>query len=76
MSGYVREWVQDCWNDTYAGAPADGSAWEQGNCVRRVIPSGSWYGKPNYVRVANRFWYATYFRNNNLGFRIARTVLE
>ena len=28
------------------------------------------------VRTANRFWYATYFRNNNLGFRIARSVGE
>ena len=76
MSGNVREWVQDCWHASYAGVPTDGRAWmggEQGDCVRRVIRSGSWYGKPSYVRIANRFWYATYFRNNNLGFRVART---
>ena len=71
MSGNVREWVQDCWHDSYAGAPTDGTAREEGDCVRRVIRGGSWYGKPSYVRSANRFWYATYFRNNNLGFRIA-----
>ena len=73
MSGNVREWVQDCWHASYADAPGDGRAWEQRDCVRRVIRSGSWYGKPSYVRIANRFWYATYFRNNNLGFRVART---
>ena len=76
MSGNVREWVQDCWHVSYAGAPSDGRAWEQGDCVRRAIRGGSWYGKPSYVRSANRFWYATYFRNNNLGFRIVQTLQE
>ena len=76
MSGNVREWVQDCWQASYDGAPADATAWHQGDCTRRVIRGGSWYGKPSYVRTANRFWYATYFRNNNLGFRLARTVSE
>ena len=76
MSGNVREWVQDCWHESYSVAPSDGQAWELGDCHRRVIRSGSWYGKPSYVRSANRFWYAIYFRNNNLGFRIARTIRE
>jgi len=71
MSGNVREWVQDCWHDSYAEAPNDGRAWEEGNCSRRTIRGGSWYGKPGYVRSANRFWYTTYFRNNNLGFRLS-----
>ena len=74
MSGNAREWVQDCWHGSYVGAPGDGRAREEGNCRRRVIRSGSWYGKPSYVRSANRFWYTTYFRNNNLGFRIVRTI--
>ena len=73
MSGNAREWVQDCWHDNYVGAPGDGRAWEDGNCARRVIRGGGWYGKPSYVRSANRFWYTTYFRNNNLGFRLALT---
>lgn len=76
MSGNAREWVQDCYQASYDGAPADGSAWTQGDCIDRVIRSGSWYGKPSYVRTANRFWYATYFRNNNLGLRLARSVSE
>ena len=74
MSGNVREWVQDCRQDNYEGAPATGEAREQGDCGRRSIRGGSWYGKPNYVRTANRFWYTTYFRNNNLGFRLARSA--
>ena len=71
MSGNVREWVQDCWHDSYAGAPNDSRAWEEEDCARRAIRGGSWYGKPSYVRSANRFWYTAYFRNNNLGFRLA-----
>ena len=74
MSGNVREWVQDCWHGSYVGAPSDGRAWEEGDCRRRVIHSGSWYGKLSYLRSANRFWYTTNFRNNNLGFRIVRTI--
>ena len=77
MSGNVREWVQDCYHGDYAGAPNDGRAREEGDCGhRRVIRSGSWYGKPSYVRSANRFWYNPEFRNNNLGFRLALTPDE
>ena len=76
MSGNVREWVQDCWRGSYDGAPDDGSAREEADCGRRVIRSGSWHGKPGDLRSANRFWYGAGFRNNNLGFRIARTLEE
>ena len=27
MSGNVWEWTEDCWNDSYKGAPSNGSAW-------------------------------------------------
>ena len=30
--GNVWEWVEDCWNDGYEGAPDDGSAWTSGDC--------------------------------------------
>ena len=36
MHGNASEWVQDCWNYSYEGAPGDGSAW--GRTVP-VIPS-------------------------------------
>ena len=76
MSGNVREWTRDCWHGSYEGAPDDGRAREEGDCDRRVIRGGSWSGKPSHIRSANRFWYTTDFRNNNLGFRIARTIEE
>jgi formylglycine-generating enzyme required for sulfatase activity len=41
-TGNVWERVQDCWNDSYSGAPTDGSAWQSRNCARRVIRSGAY----------------------------------
>ena len=43
LHGNVWEWVQDCSNDSYVGAPTDGSAWTSGDCGLRVIRGGSWY---------------------------------
>jgi hypothetical protein len=36
VHGNVGEWVQDCWNDSYLGAPSNGSAWMSGDCSRAV----------------------------------------
>lgn len=41
MSGNVSEWTEDCWNNSYSGAPSDGSAWTSGDCSRRVDRGGS-----------------------------------
>ena len=74
VHGNVWEWVEDCWNGSYRGAPSDGSAWQRGNCDRRVVRGGSWYFKPWFLRSANRYWFESVFRNFNLGFRVARTL--
>ena len=43
MIGNVWEWVEDCWHDSYRGAPTDGSAWTTGGAdCRRVVRGGSW----------------------------------
>ena len=73
MHGNVWEWVQDCWNGNYEGAPADGSAWERGNCSIRVLRGGSWFINPWHLRAANRNWFSTGSRDISFGFRIART---
>ena len=54
MHGNAGEWVEDCWHDSYAGAPSDGSAWRAGDCVYRVVRSGSLYGDPEELRSAAR----------------------
>ena len=73
MHGNVWEWVQDCWNDSYRGAPDDGSAWESENCSLRVLRGGSWIFSPRLLRSANRYRHSTDFRNDYVGFRIVRS---
>ena len=73
VHGNVWEWVQDCWNDSYAGAPGDGSAWESGECSRRVLRGGSWGDIPGLLRAADRVRDVTGYRDSNAGFRVART---
>ena len=43
MHGNVWEWVEDCWNDSYQGAPTGGEGWTSGDCAKRVLRGGSWY---------------------------------
>jgi formylglycine-generating enzyme required for sulfatase activity len=54
MHGNAWEWVQDCWNENYVGAPADGSAWITGDCLRRVVRGGSWDQRPRGLRSGRR----------------------
>jgi formylglycine-generating enzyme required for sulfatase activity len=76
MHGNVWERVEDCWHDSYAGnPPADGSAWTAGgNCNLRVVRGGSWRGIPQYLRSAYRYGNSSVGRDDNSGFRVARTL--
>ncbi len=73
MLGNLWEWGQDCWNESYSGAPTDGSAWTSGDCSRRVLRGGSWFDFPWIVRSAIRFRDRTTDRVDSFGFRISRT---
>jgi formylglycine-generating enzyme required for sulfatase activity len=73
MAGNVWEWVEDCWNKTHAGAPADGSA-RGGDCTRRVLKGGAWYFEATYARAAARMSYPKASRLNVVGFRVARAL--
>jgi formylglycine-generating enzyme required for sulfatase activity len=74
MQGNVWEWVEDCYHESYAQAPTDGSAWTSGDCNRRVIRGGSWSDPARRLDSASRNWFSPYGSNNNLGFRIGRTL--
>ena len=79
VHGNVAEWVEDCWNGDYAGAPTDGSAWESGECDRRVLRGGSWWSQPSFLRSAHRGNPIGGIRSDDLrsdehGFRVARTL--
>jgi len=54
MLGNAWQWMEDCWHDSYQGAPADGSAWKSGDCKRHVLRGGSWDNVPLFVRAAAR----------------------
>jgi formylglycine-generating enzyme required for sulfatase activity len=74
-AGNVWEWVEDCYNPSYEGAPTDGRAWLAGDCVRRIDRGGGWYNKPAAVRPALRYAGDDPARQNNtLGFRVARSL--
>ena len=74
MHGNVWEWLEDCWNESYGGAPSDGSGWLSGDCERRVLRGGSWLTFPGFLRSASRFRDTTGGRSNVIGFRVARTL--
>ena len=74
MHGNVMEWVQDCLNSNYNGAPADGSAWTTGECDKRIPRGGSWQLDPKRLRSAQRLYLPPSFRSNNNGFRVARSL--
>ena len=78
MLGNVWEWTEDCWHESYAGAPADGSAWTDDACERHVVRGGSWNNLPIFVRSAARTGSVAngseYDYSGVAGFRLARTL--
>ncbi len=74
VHGNVWEWVGDCWNENYKGAPTDGSVWELGECEYRVLRGGSWDVNPRLLHSAGRVWNTTGYRDYGVGFRVARTL--
>lgn len=74
VHGNVYEWVQDCWNGSYAGAPNDGSAWTNGDCSLRVLRGGAWGKEEIHARSARRIKSPPTLRSGKRGFRVAMTL--
>ena len=74
MHGNVYEWVEDFWHDSYKGAPTDGSAWTKDGSDRHVVRGGSWGNTPRVLRAAYRTSDDPDIRDNDRGFRLARTL--
>lgn len=79
VHGNVREWVEDCWHENYAGAPDDGSPWmtgdwTTGDCARHVVRGGAWVVPSSSLRAAYRGKVGSDIRFSNVGFRVARTL--
>jgi len=74
MHGNMWEWVEDCWNESYKGAPLDGSARTTGECGYRGQRGGSWFNLPWFLRSAIRSRNEADYRVDYIGLRVARTL--
>jgi formylglycine-generating enzyme required for sulfatase activity len=84
MAGNVWQWTEDCYDNSYAGIPADGRANEapsndpkandgHGDCLR-VDRGGSWMFPAWLLRPATRERNPADYSNDIMGFRVARTL--
>jgi formylglycine-generating enzyme required for sulfatase activity len=77
VHGNVWDWTEDCYHDSYVGAPADGSAWMVGDCKLRTLRGGSLFNAPGFLRAAVRGTGTPVNRNDPFGFsiRVGRTLI-
>jgi sulfatase modifying factor 1 len=74
MSGNVLEWVEDDWHGNYDKAPANEGAWtDSPRGHYRVLRGGCWGTTPGYCRVSFRSYGEPEFRDDDVGFRLARS---
>jgi formylglycine-generating enzyme required for sulfatase activity len=73
-AGNVAEWMEDCWNDNYRGAPHDGTAWMSGQCRLHVLRGGAFDSQAKYLRSMSRFRYDVDVRYIANGFRVVREL--
>jgi len=76
MNGNVWEWVEDCYQSNYDGAPPDGSVVITRDCINHVVRGGSWavWQLPQSARSASRDNYKHDQQRAYVGFRVARTL--
>ena len=74
MSGNVWEWCEDWWNDSYQGAPSDGSAWTTGDPGSRVFRGGDFFGDAYLCRSAGRSNDDPDLSGGRIGLRVVRTA--
>ncbi len=74
VHGNVYDWVEDCWNDNYNGAPSDGAAWMSGNCNGHILRGGASSRNVEAARSAARIWFGPPNRMIYMSVRVARTL--
>jgi formylglycine-generating enzyme required for sulfatase activity len=81
MNGNVDEWVEDCFHESYFGAPADGSAWTTDyrwtNPARdwvRVLRGGNYLSAADEIRSSYRGRVDSSYSGAYVGFRVALTL--
>jgi formylglycine-generating enzyme required for sulfatase activity/predicted Ser/Thr protein kinase len=76
LLGNVFEWVEDCWQPDYTGAPTDGSARRDGDCKEHELRGGSWFSSPRFVSASYRNRFEMDYRSSAVGFRLVREVSQ
>jgi formylglycine-generating enzyme required for sulfatase activity len=74
MVGNAWQYTEDCYHDTYDGAPSDGSARTTGDCEARTGRGGGWSVFPKNVHVTMRGHSLHDKRFTASGLRLARTA--
>jgi formylglycine-generating enzyme required for sulfatase activity len=74
VHGNVDEWTEDCWKESYAGAPNDGTWRTSDRCGSRSVRGGSWSLYSKDLRSPERSRGVSSGRNSSRGFRVARTL--
>ena len=73
-AGNVAEWAQDCWHKNYAGAPADASVREGGDCSLRVVRGGAYRSPAQSIRSAKRDKFKADQAYEYIGIRVVREI--
>ncbi len=73
MHGNVCEWTQDCWKDSYTGAPDNGTARTDGDCSRHIVRGGSWFDRAYWLYSAARYGNTRDVRSKIDGFRLTKS---
>jgi formylglycine-generating enzyme required for sulfatase activity len=71
-AGNVMEWVEDCYQPGYVGAPLNGQPRGGGSCSLRTARGGAFNKPSRAMRSTSRHSFVPETRINNLGFRLAR----
>ncbi len=69
-AGNVSEWVQDCYQDNYKNANANGSAIEEKTCAGRVVRGGSTKDNVQHLISSARDNIPSGYLTETLGFRL------
>lgn len=76
MLGNIAEWTADCYTRTYAGLPRNGKAIPGRDQCSQPTRGGDYEKVPSYVRSATRRPQPSGSRNDTVGFRVARDLVE
>jgi len=72
VHGNVWEWTEDCFNKRYTeDTPADGAAWLEGDCNKRMLRGGIWNWSADKSRAGYR---DEAYHGGGYSFRVVRTL--